>query len=454
MSTYSQALSYLDTFVNYERQPPPNELTKAAVTLERVHQFAERIGRPADALRVIHIAGSQGKGSTAAIVASICRAAGLRTGLYTSPHLVHVRERIQVDGRAIPPADFIAQLEALRPQLDALRAEPQTRRATYYEVLTHLALRYFRDREVDVAVLEVGMGGRLDATNICRPAVCGITQIDLDHTRQLGDSIEQIAGEKAGILKAGVPAAVAPGRPEALAKIEKEAARVGSPLYVLGREFVLDEVSGADEFSIRTWCGRHDRLTLPGLPGAHQRRNAALAVALFTLAAEAGTEPAPEPGPVRADTATIREGLRLARWPGRLESVTLAGGPGLLDGAHTPLALTAALAAVKPHYPCIAAVFATHEDKNANEMLAILAEACVGAGTGIVLTHTGSPRSADPQEMLDQLRSVPARCEPDIAPALAAAREFAGADGAILVVGSLYLVGRVKALLGEADVSS
>ena len=177
--------------------------------------------------------------------------------------------------------------------------------------------------------------------------MCGITQIDLDHTRQLGDTVAQIAGEKAGILKTDIPVAVAPGQPEALAKIEQVAARVGSPVYVLGREFVLIEASGANEFAIQTWCGRHDRLTLPGLPGAHQRRNAALAVALVTLAAEAGTKSAPGPGPepVRADTATIREGLRQARWPGRLESVTLAGGPGLLVLDSPPIGLRLAVSA-------------------------------------------------------------------------------------------------------------
>ena len=288
---YAQALQYLSSFVDFERQPP-GRAGRTAFTLERINMLAERLGRPERRFKSVHIAGTKGKGSTAAFCESIARTAGLRVGTYTSPHLVDVRERIRLDGRPVARGLLARTLTRCHGDYQAVRAAPGDRRLTYFEALTHLAFQIFAEREGDLAVVEVGMGGRLDATNIITPLVSVITAVSRDHTAQLGNSLAEIAGEKAGIAKPGVPLVVAPQPPEALEAIREAARRRGAgPLLVLGQDIGLNpgrrRAGSYRTMTLQTPKGAYRNLKVR-LLGAHQLENAALAVAAMELAAERG----------------------------------------------------------------------------------------------------------------------------------------------------------------------
>lgn len=377
-------------------------------------------------LRVMHVAGTNGKGSVCAMAASVLTAAGHKTGLYTSPHLVHFSERIQVDGRAITDAELVRAIERVKPALDAF---PE---ATYFEIATLVALRHFVDSGIDVLVMEVGLGGRLDATNVFEdPLVTVITNISLEHTDVLGTSADRIANEKAGIARAGVPL-VTGAREEALHEIREITAELDAPLFVLGDDVVpmpdtADETGQTfDVIGIRD----HADLRIPFL-GAHQVDNATLAIAAVDLLDAAG---------IKVSEMAIRQGLANARWPGRLQRIE--GKPVLLlDGAHNPggaAALAAYLDATKQR-PVL--VFGALGDKDWAKMVEELAPHCRDA----VVTRVPSPRAADPQDvarMFSQMGILGMVVE-DPAHALRTAEGIAGPDGLVLVTGSLYLVGEM-----------
>jgi len=310
--SYQEALDYLDSLVNFERMPPDRQARKVQLDLARIEWLTEQLGRPQDDLPCVHIAGTKGKGSICAMAESIARAAGLVTGIYTSPHLVDLRERIRVGGRKIAPEEFARHVTAIRPHVEAVRHKPEIRRPTYFEVLTHLALVHFVRSGVEMAAVEVGMGGRLDATNVVRPAACAIANISIDHTRQLGETLAEIAAEKAGIIKPGVPVVVSPNRPEAMAAVRAAADAHEAPLVLIGEDVTVAAVAGG-EFSVTTGRARYDGLATP-LAGRHQRENAAAAVALveeFFAATGRGELGAGGAG----GTGPVREGLRGVRCP-------------------------------------------------------------------------------------------------------------------------------------------
>src|SRR5262245_2425150 len=283
--TYEEALAFWYGRVNYERQAAqPGDLK-----LDRMRALLHRLGDPHDRLRTVHVAGSKGKGSTCAMLASVLRAAGYRTGLFTSPHLVDVRERIQIDGELIAEGELAALMEEIRPAAEALEAEGQP--PTFFEVGTALGFLHFRRQRCDVAVVEVGLGGRFDSTNVLTPLVSVVTSISLDHTAILGDQVEKIAFEKAGIIKAGVPVVSGVTDPAAQEVIRRVAAERGAPLTQLGTDFHYryEPWSSPD----RPWwewgaCPNGVQVTTrlrewPVLPvrlaGEHQAANAAVAVA-------------------------------------------------------------------------------------------------------------------------------------------------------------------------------
>jgi dihydrofolate synthase/folylpolyglutamate synthase len=377
-------------------------------------------------LRVMHVAGTNGKGSVCAMAANVLTTAGHKTGLYTSPHLVRFSERIQVDGREIQDEELVRALERVRPGLDAF---PE---ATYFEVATLVALRHFVDVAVDVVVLEVGLGGRLDATNVFeRPLVTLITNISLEHTDILGATEEAIAHEKAGIARADVPLLTG-AREGALHEIREVAAALGAPIFRLGDDVVpmpdtVDETGQTfDIIGIRD----HADLRIP-LLGAHQVDNATLAVAALDILDAAG---------VKVPELAIREGLANVRWPGRLQRIE--GRPVLLlDGAHNPagaMALAAYLGATKQR-PVL--IFGALADKDWVKMVEALAPHCSDA----IVTRVPSPRALEPQEaarMFSQM-GIFGMVVDDPAHALRTAEGIAGPDGLVLVTGSLYLVGDV-----------
>jgi dihydrofolate synthase/folylpolyglutamate synthase len=443
---YASALEYLNGFVNFERQP----LRKAArkvFNLDRIRMLAARLGRPEDKFPSVHIAGTKGKGSTAAFCEAIARAARLTTGIYSSPHLVDLRERIRVNGRPVSKSLLARTLSRCLADYQAVRAAPGERRLTYFEALTHLAFQIFADREVDLGVVEVGMGGRLDATNIVTPLVSVITAVSMDHSAQLGRSLATIAGEKGGICKRGVPVVVGRQRAAALRAIRKEArlARAGRVL-VLGRDFSFEPGERSPGrfrlMTLRTPKRLYRDLRVK-LLGAHQLENAAAAVAALEIAAERGG--------FRLPLRAVREGLAKTRWPGRFEVARRRPVPLVLDGAHNVDSMRKLAAAIDEEFPGrapLAVVFACAADKDVAGMLRVIAP----RAEMFVATHSGNPRALPPRELARLARKCGAKralAMRDMKKALARATDAAGQEGLVAVTGSLYLVGRAMQARGS-----
>jgi len=387
--------------------------------LEGIVGLLDLMGRPDRTFPCVLVGGTNGKGSVCAMQDAILRAHGRRCGLYTSPHLVRVNERIRVDGVDISDEALHRQLEFVRASCErglasgALAAHP-----SFFEVMTAAALAAFRDARVDVAVLEVGLGGRLDATNATEPVVSAIVTIALDHVETLGATAAAIASEKAGIARPGRALVSGVDQSDARAVIERRCRELGAE-FVDARNAALP----AD------WA-------LP-LAGAHQRDNARVAVATFRAVAHALG--------VASDDRLVRDGLAATRWPGRLQRV--AGRPGiLLDGAHNPAgaeALAAHLAFSEEMKPVL--LFGAMKDKDLLGMLAPLAPWVVG----VVATQPAVARAAEPEELAAVAGALGLAVETRSGPreALERARARAGPDGLVLVAGSLYLVGEVLGLL-------
>jgi dihydrofolate synthase / folylpolyglutamate synthase len=411
--------------------------------LDRMRAALALLGDPHRSAPVLHVAGTNGKGSTCAFAAASLAAAGLKVGLYTSPHLVHYCERIRVGGEPIAPERAAALLEEILSRVPwALAGGPggagDGDGLTFFELTTLLGFLAFARSAVDVMVVEVGLGGRLDATNVVAPLACAIASLGLDHQQYLGETLEEIAAEKAGILKDGVPVVSAEQPAGALRVLAEAAARAFAPLAQAGVDYRFEN---RDD---RPFLYEGPRWTVaPGGPlalaGRHQRGNAALACALLEAASARGLPVGPE---------QAAQGLTAARWPGRLE---IAGERPLLllDGAHNPhaaQALASALPELLRGAP-LQLVFGSLGDKDAFAMLEALLPLC----GGVHLCAPSSPRAASPGALAEFARSLakatPARAHPSVAEALRAARQAAGPTGAVLCCGSLYLVGEVQILL-------
>lgn len=440
---YRDALDYLFHFTDYERM---HRVTKATSVfgLARMNKLLDHCGNPHRQLDAVHVAGTKGKGSTAAMTASILGAAGRTVGLYTSPHVYDIRERIQVDGEWIPEDDVRRLLNGLVPYLEVAKHGGDTYAPTFFETFTVIAFLYFLDREVDVAVVEVGLGGRLDATNVLQPRACAITPISFDHTEKLGHTLAEIAGEKAGIIKPGVPVISGVQRPEALAVIRDRCAERDAALHVVGEEIGIapaaDPARGGGPpgaFSVRTWRRELDALAVP-LLGRHQRENAATAIGLADLLHERGIE---------LSDGDIRSGLASVRWPGRIQLV--AERPEIIvDGAHNPASIGVLLDTLGDLAPRRTVfVVAVNADKDVAGMLRLLAD----AADAFVFTRTDNPRAAPPDELRGRLADIvpdaQSRAVDEPARALELARELAGADDRIVVTGSMYLAGDALTIL-------
>jgi dihydrofolate synthase / folylpolyglutamate synthase len=433
--SFADAVTYLYSLMDYERAPE----RKAAVrylNLERMAQLATLAGNPHEALRCAHIAGTKGKGSTAALLASILRAAGRRTGLYTSPHLLTFRERIVVDGVPIPEEAFAAEMDAARPLVEAMRDTPGGP-PSFFEVLTLMAFRWFLQQGVEVAVLETGLGGRLDATNIVHPAVTGITTLAFDHREELGDTLAAIAREKAGILKPGVPCISAPQEPEAEAVLATIAGERDCPYYRVGVDITVAPGPYGPRGQRATIQGRLTEYTDVRLPllGEHQLINAAVAVGMAEVLKETGD-------PITM--AAVDKGLVSVRWPGRMQ--VLQRKPVLLlDGAHDPASVRALLAALERHLPGRRIHFLAgfSRDKDWPTMLRMLAE----ASSSLTLVQADSPRAVAPEEVAEVAKSVGVipTVKDRVGPAIAEALEAAERGDLLCVTGSLYVVGEALA---------
>ncbi len=410
--------------------------------LEPMEALTAALGRPQDAFLSIHVAGTNGKGSVCALIASMLRAAGFRVGLYTSPHLCHFRERLRVNGEAIPDVELPALIDTVEAAAARVRAGGE-RDATFFEFTTALAFEWFRRRNVQVAVLETGMGGRLDATNVVTPVVSVITSIGLDHQAYLGDTIEKIAGEKAGIIKAGRPVVCAP-LPEDAMRVMIQTARSRKALLVpvedACRVTRIRQTVEGQVVGIETADESIGRATCP-LLGRHQLVNLATAVtSAFTFSAETKL-------PVPA--GSIRKGIEAVDWPARAQVVerdpTL-----VIDGAHNPeaaAALRKTLDELRGDRP-LGLVASFLADKDAVQCLRLLAR---GAARCWLVPLTGE-RALDAAGLRSaaQQAGVQAACH-TLEEAIAQARDWARAkQGVVCFAGSLYLAGAALASLRRA----
>ncbi|MBI4422355.1 MAG: bifunctional folylpolyglutamate synthase/dihydrofolate synthase [Elusimicrobia bacterium] len=406
--------------------------TRVRLGLARMRRVLARLGEPQEAAPAIHVAGTNGKGSVCAMLDRVLREAGLRVGLYTSPHLHEIGERIRVDGRRTSPR----VLGRLIGRVLAAETEP----LTYFELLTAAAFLHFRDARVDVAVLETGLGGRLDATNVVRrPLACVVPAIGLDHTDWLGSTLRAVAREKGGIFKRDVPALTAEEKPAALAELRACARRTGARWRPLPRRLGW-RLAGTDwargSQTVSRTGGRRLRI---GLLGAAQLRNAALVAETAAALREAG---------LRVPEGAVLRGLARVRWPGRFELLRRGGKLAILDGAHNPQAmdqfcrtLRASPWADEPKVFVVGML----RDKDYRSMLRRLAPLVEKA----VVTRPASPRALDPERLARELRAAAPWAEVRVLPEPAQALESWLGNGMAVacVVGSFYLVGAARAAL-------
>src|SRR5215813_3492800 len=436
--TYNEALEYLAQFINYEARQPVSYAPEH-FNVQAFAEFLQTLGSPHLAFPSVHIAGSKGKGSTAAMVASMLSQAGLRTGLFTKPHLISIRERTQIDRQLISRAEFAALVGELQTHVDGAAVAHRRRFRTFFELTTALTFLYFARHQVDIAVVEVGLGGRLDTTNVLTPQVAVLTPIGLEHTRLLGDTLAAIAGEKAGIIKPHSCVVSAPQAPEVVEVFARRCQEQDATLLLAERDFqwhVDMAICHGNRMHFDGFGQHLQDLHLP-LLGRHQAANAAVAVAVVSQLQQQGW-------PITEEH--IRQGLAHVRWEGRMEVLSRAPWV-LLDGAHTVEAAICLRQALTELFPRrrIHFVLSISTDKNVAGMIATLAP----IAHEVTVTHYNSPRSCDPHTLADMVRQhgVAVQIEPDPVVALAQARCKAQATDVICVTGSLYLVGEIKTRL-------
>jgi dihydrofolate synthase/folylpolyglutamate synthase len=455
LESYEQALEFLYRRVNFERMAGA-QYGAGDFKLDRMRALLERLGNPHLGFPVVHLAGTKGKGSTAAMIAAMLSAAGLRAGLFTSPHISAFEERMSVGGVVPSAGQLVELMNAVVPAVNQLDALTGAMAPTYFEITTALAWLYFRQAQAEIAVLEVGMGGRLDATNLCAPVVCVITSISRDHTRQLGSRIEQIAQEKAGIIKPGVPVVSGVADPAAREVIARVCSAQGATLAELDQDFHVHEVTAplpcaselparqSEAGSIDVHTPRRKWLGLPlPLIGSHQARNAALAVAAVENLIAQGYQ---------ISEGAVREGLSNLRWPGRIEM--LARRPTVIvDAAHNWAAIKALVNTLEQ---CFAGhhrrllIFAATRDKDVHGMLRLLLPSfeCV-----ILTAFQNNPRAVPVTELARLARSMtaqPLHVSTDAASAWKLARRLAGPNDLVCVTGSFFIAAELRELILDA----
>ena len=424
-AAYNLALDYLYSFVDYSLKHA-SELAKADFNLDRMRDLMSALGNPERRYPIIHVAGTKGKGSVSAMVASALTAAGYTTGLYTSPHLQDYAERIQVDHQTIPHSDLAALVEEIKP---AVARVPYL---TTFEITTALGFLYFAHRGCQAAVFEVGLGGRLDATNVLTPRVSVITSLSLDHMQVLGDTLEKIAGEKAGIIKPGVPVVSSPQADEALEVLRAVAADKDCAFTLVGRDVRFNALSHALEGQVlQIWKedGSALELTIP-LLGLHQVENAAVA---YTALQRCG---------LRVPEDAIRRGFASVDWHARFE-VLQRDPPIVIDVAHnraSALRLRQTLDTYFPDVPVIL-VFCTLEDKDIAGILTELSPRL----ERVVATRADHPRAPAAEWIADQVKKagIPVEVATPASTALERALELAGDTRLVLSAGSVAFAGEV-----------
>jgi len=440
-ATYEEAIQFLFEFVDYEKITS-QKYSIADFDLGRVERLLASVGSPHTRMNVVHVAGTKGKGSTAIMMQSAMTAAGLRTGLFTSPHLVDLEERVTINGQPIAKDEMRQALSTLRPYVDNIRERSPESSPTFFELITAAALVQFDRKAVDAAVIEVGLGGRLDSTNVVAPKVSVITRIGLDHTRQLGNTIAQVAAEKAGIIKESIPVVSSAQEPDALRIIEQTCAEKNSRLILVGRDVKPENIGWESDaenihytFDVQGLRRKYQGLRLP-LIGEHQVGNAATALAALELLEEIGL--------LEELETAVRRGFADVRCPARLE--LFAGTPPvILDSAHNVASARALASALRRHFPSKGIIFVIGiaGDKDVAGIL----RAVLPLGKAAVYTKSESPRAMDPKALRDislELSPIEAIATDNAQEAFEKALSLADADGLICITGSFYLAGLLR----------
>ncbi|MCK4843842.1 MAG: bifunctional folylpolyglutamate synthase/dihydrofolate synthase [Dehalococcoidia bacterium] len=427
---YSQAEKYLNSFINYE-QIPGISYVQPGYSLKHVEELLNRMGNPQLAARTIHIAGTKGKGSVSAMIAQVLSSSGYKTGLYTSPHFHTLRERISIDGSLISEAEFAAAMTEIKPFIESMRKDTAFRQLTYFEALTALAFAYFKKKQVDFQVLEVGLGGRLDATNVARPIICIITPISLDHTQILGNSLEEIAREKAGIIKPGCWVVLSPQPEEAASVISDICREKKAKVVQVGEDITWYKIGGDLYSQSLVIEGRRNsyQVSIP-LSGDFQLENAASAVAAFEVLGSAG---------FAISTADIAGGLARVKWPGRFhilqEYPTV-----LVDGAHNVASIKRLVDNIKGYFAHkrIFLVFGTSCDKDIPGIINEL----VPLSPQVIVTRTTHSRAAPLSTLVAEFskRGIELEIRETVTEAISRALSLADRTDLICVTGSLFVV--------------
>ncbi|MHC1718842.1 MAG: folylpolyglutamate synthase/dihydrofolate synthase family protein [Acidaminococcaceae bacterium] len=421
---YTETLAYLDS------------LGKFGINLgmERIEDLLKELDNPEQKVRTIHVTGTNGKGSVTSMITNILLVSGLKVGKFTSPHLVRYNERIEVDGEEISDEDFALVVTAVRRAVESVMAKG-TDQPTQFEVLTAAAFLHFALQKLDYAVIEVGLGGLWDSTNVITPVVSVITNVSLDHTDRCGKTVEEIAMQKAGIIKDGVPVVTA-AEGEALGPIQAMSLFKQAPLYIYGKAFTGQEVSSSMEGQTFTLsAGDYHSNYDVKLPGAHQILNTAVAVVAAKLASKQDS---------RINELALHQGVALTKWPGRLERISQKPDV-ILDGAHNPAGAAVLRAALDKYYSGkkICFIFGMMGDKDISQVITTLFRK---EDTIYTVRADEGARAAEPEALAEQIGHK-AKAMHDLSAAYKTALAEVGEDGLVCVCGSLYLVGTFKKML-------
>ncbi len=428
--TYSQTIDYL-----YNSRP----YGQIKYGLYRIKELLERLGNPQKACPVVHITGTNGKGSVAATIATVFTLHGLKTGLNVSPHIVSFRERIQLDGHFIKEDEVVNLLEEMQPALEEMDARGEEYSPSFFEVVTAMSFMYYREKKADVAVVEVGLGGRFDASNVIDSALVSIiTSVGLDHMNILGDSEEKIAFEKSGIIKSGCPVVTGVTRPSVLGVIEETARNLNSPFYAYWRDFNATGSSySTNDNSFDYYGDRTLRDLLINLNGEHQTMNAAISLKALELSFEGLC--------LEMKEETLRKALRRIFWPGRFEVMHVQGKEIILDGAHNPEAAKVLKKTVEIYYPGqrLTLLFGSLDDKDFESNVRALAP----VADRVVVCRVPNHRSVHPESVAGIWKKYTSNVEYIDSYREALDTLLKGGEKRFLICGSLYLVSELRNIL-------
>lgn len=437
---FSKALKFLSSLIDHERLRIVR-YTPENFNLDRMRNLLKKMGNPHDQFKSIHVAGTKGKGSTCTMIANILQAAGYKVGLYLSPHLLDITERIAINGALISHADFAKIIRNIEPIVKKLKPVP-----TFFDVITAAAFKYFADAKVDIAIIETGLGGRLDSTNVLKPEVAAITSISKDHMAQLGHTLPRIAEEKAGIIKQGVPVVTVLQDPAVEHVLANAAARVGTTLDITGKtiefsyRFESSRMLGPhNRICLSTPTSKFEHLPVP-LVGEHQAINCGLALAVIDKLKTRG---------FNVPDAKAMEGLGKTFIPGRMEIIAV--NPRILvDGAHNAASIDAMMRAIGQHIPydSMVVIFGCCADKDIPGML----ERITSGADKVIFTRVNSIRSANPEDLAQQyveLYGKMAQVAPNLQAAMEIAKRAVTKEDLICITGSFYLVGEAKQIFGQ-----